>query len=381
MLAAGAKVGAYVEVKKSTIGAGAKVPHLSYIGDATIGAGVNIGAGSITANYDGVHKYETVIGDGAFIGTNTTLIAPVTVAAGGFTAAGSAITDDVAAGDLAVARGRQSAIPGWVRPPAARQHHGGRRRRLDFPPSGRAVGRVRRDPGTAGTAHHRTGEGVARVNHISITTRKSLMLFSGRGFPDLADEIAKYLEVDVTPQTIYDFANEEIFVRSEESVRGSDVFVIQSCGSPLNKSIMETLLMIDALKRASAKRITVVLPFYPYARQDKKHRGREPISARLIADLLKTAGAHRLMAVDLHTDQIQGFFDGPVDHLMALPLLTDYVGGQVRRRRPRRGLPRLRPGPHRGEVGPAARRPPGGLHPQDPGPEQAQPGGRRPRGR
>ncbi len=114
VLAAGAKVGAYVEVKKSTIGAGAKVPHLSYIGDATVGAGVNVGAGSITANYDGVHKYETVIGDGAFIGTNTTLIAPVTVAPGGFTAAGSAITDDVAAGELAVARGRQSAIPGWV---------------------------------------------------------------------------------------------------------------------------------------------------------------------------------------------------------------------------------------------------------------------------
>ncbi|MEO5833988.1 MAG: ribose-phosphate diphosphokinase [Nakamurella sp.] len=163
------------------------------------------------------------------------------------------------------------------------------------------------------------------MNHLTITNRKSLMLFSGRGFPDLADEIAKYVEVDVTPQTIYDFANEEIFVRSEESVRGADVFVIQSCGSPLNKSIMETLLMIDALKRASAKRITVVLPFYPYARQDKKHRGREPISARLVADLLKTAGAHRLMAVDLHTDQIQGFFDGPVDHLVALPLLSDYI--------------------------------------------------------
>ena len=166
------------------------------------------------------------------------------------------------------------------------------------------------------------------MNHISITTRKSLMLFSGRGFPDLAAEIAKDLEVDVTPQTIYDFANGEIFVRSEESVRGSDVFVIQSCGDPLNKSIMETLLMIDALKRASAKRITVVLPYYPYARQDKKHRGREPISARLVADLLKTAGAARLMAVDLHTDQIQGFFDGPVDHLMALPLLADYIANK-----------------------------------------------------
>ncbi len=154
---------------------------------------------------------------------------------------------------------------------------------------------------------------------------KSLMLFSGRGYPELADEVGKHLDVTVTPQDAYEFANGEIFVRYKESVRGSDAFVIQSCGAGINTWVMETLIMIDALKRASAKRITVVLPFYPYARQDKKHRGREPISARLMADLLKTAGAHRLMCVDLHTDQIQGFFDGPVDHLMAAPLLSDYV--------------------------------------------------------
>jgi len=164
------------------------------------------------------------------------------------------------------------------------------------------------------------------VNAISITSHKSMMLFSGRAYPELADEVAKYLEVSVTEQAAYDFANGEIFVRSEESVRGSDAFVIQSCGTPINHWVMETLLMIDAMKRASAKRITVVLPFYPYGRQDKKHRGREPISARLIADLLKTAGASRLMTVDLHTDQIQGFFDGPVDHLLAQPLLADYIG-------------------------------------------------------
>src|SRR6476620_6310170 len=148
------------------------------------------------------------------------------------------------------------------------------------------------------------------VNAISISSQKSMMLFSGRGYPELADEIGKYLDVTVTPQQAYEFANGEIFVRFEESVRGSDAFVVQSCGVPINTWVMETLIMIDALKRASAKRITVVLPFYPYARQDKKHRGREPISARLIADLLKTAGAQRLMTVDLHTDQIQGFFDG-----------------------------------------------------------------------
>ena len=166
------------------------------------------------------------------------------------------------------------------------------------------------------------------MNAISTNTRKSMLLFSGRGYPELADEVAGYLGSAVTPQSVYDFANGEIFVRPELSVRGTDSFIIQSCGVPINKWVMETLIMIDALKRASAKRITVVLPFYPYARQDKKHRGREPISARLIADLLKTAGAHRLMVVDLHTDQVQGFFDGPVDHLFAQPLLTDYISAK-----------------------------------------------------
>ncbi len=163
------------------------------------------------------------------------------------------------------------------------------------------------------------------MNGMTIQSSKNLMLFSGRAFPQLADDIGKDLGVLPVPTSAYDFANGEIFVRFEESVRGSDAFVVQSITTPVNTWLMETLLMVDALKRASAKRITVVLPFYPYARQDKKHRGREPISARLVADLFKTAGADRLMAVDLHTAQIQGFFDGPVDHLMALPILTDYV--------------------------------------------------------
>ena len=157
------------------------------------------------------------------------------------------------------------------------------------------------------------------------TTEKNLMVFSGRAHPELANEVARLLDTELVPTSAYDFANGEIYVRYEESVRGSDAFVIQSHSTPLNEAIMEQLIMIDALKRASAKRITVVLPFYGYARQDKKHRGREPISARLVADLFKTAGANRLMAVDLHTAQIQGFFDGPVDHLMALPILTEYV--------------------------------------------------------
>ncbi len=155
--------------------------------------------------------------------------------------------------------------------------------------------------------------------------QKNLMLFSGRAHPELAEAVSKELGVSVTPQTARDFANGEIFVRFEDSVRGSDAFVLQSHPAPLNTWLMEQLIMIDALKRGSAKRITAILPFYPYARQDKKHRGREPISARLVADLLKTAGADRIITVDLHTDQIQGFFDGPVDHMHAQGQLAEYV--------------------------------------------------------
>jgi ribose-phosphate pyrophosphokinase len=171
------------------------------------------------------------------------------------------------------------------------------------------------------------------MGEIRLSSEKRLRLFTGRGYPELAQEVADELGIPLTPTSAYDFANGEIFVRFEESVRGCDAFVIQSHTEPLNKQIMEQLIMVDALKRASAKRITVVVPFYGYARQDKKHRGREPISARLIADLFKTAGADRLMTVDLHTAQIQGFFDGPVDHLFALPLLTNYVGSKVDRSR------------------------------------------------
>ncbi len=157
------------------------------------------------------------------------------------------------------------------------------------------------------------------------TPEKNLMVFSGRAHPELANEIGDLLGSGLVPQSAYAFANGELYVRFEESVRGCDAFVIQSHTAPINEWLMEHLIMVDALKRASAKRITVVMPFYGYGRQDKKHRGREPISARLIADLFKTAGADRLITVDLHADQIQGFFDGPVDHLMALPILADYV--------------------------------------------------------
>src|SRR3978361_565955 len=163
------------------------------------------------------------------------------------------------------------------------------------------------------------------LSSMSATPKKSLMLLSGRYHPELVDEVAKHLDVAVTPQSAYNFANGEIFVRFEESVRGSDAFVLQSHSAPINDQIMEHLIMVDALKRASAKRIPVVMPFWGYSRQDKKHRGREPISARLIADMFKVAGADRIMTVDLHPPQIQGFFDAPVDHLFAMPVLAEHV--------------------------------------------------------
>jgi ribose-phosphate pyrophosphokinase len=152
---------------------------------------------------------------------------------------------------------------------------------------------------------------------------------TGRAHPDLGEEVAAHLGTDLCPVDAYEFANGEIFVRFKESVRGCDAFVMQSHTTPINTWIMEQMIMVDALKRASAKRITVIAPFYGYARQDKKHRGREPISARLMADLFKAAGADRLITVDLHTSQIQGFFDGPVDHLFALPLLADHIAQRV----------------------------------------------------
>ncbi len=160
---------------------------------------------------------------------------------------------------------------------------------------------------------------------VETVTSKRLLLATGRSHPALAEAVARELGVELAKLSAYDFANGEIFVRFEESVRGTDAFVLQSHTFPINKWIMEQLLLIDALRRASARRISVIMPYYGYARQDKKHRGREPISARLMADLLKTAGADRIMTVDLHTSQIQGFFDGPVDHLFAIKILAEHV--------------------------------------------------------
>jgi len=162
------------------------------------------------------------------------------------------------------------------------------------------------------------------VSGIKVTGEKRLVLVSGRSHPDLAERVAQELGVELLGSDLRTFANGEIYARYDESVRGCDAFVLQSHGTPINEWLMEQLIMVDALKRASAKRITVVAPFYPYARQDKKGRGREPISARLVADLYKAAGADRIMSVDLHTAQIQGFFDGPLDHLFAMPVLLKH---------------------------------------------------------
>jgi len=167
------------------------------------------------------------------------------------------------------------------------------------------------------------------VTGVTATSQKKLMLLGGRAYPQLLSEVAYGMGIEPAPARLYDFANGEIMVRFLESVRGCDAFVLQSHTAPINHWIMEHLIMVDALKRASAKRITVVMPFFGYARQDKKSAGREPISARLVADLFATAGADRLMAVDLHTAQIQGFFDGPVDHLFALPILADYLAAKL----------------------------------------------------
>jgi ribose-phosphate pyrophosphokinase len=163
------------------------------------------------------------------------------------------------------------------------------------------------------------------MSELSHNVDKKLVLATGRAHPELAEEVARCLNTELLPMSAYDFANGEIYVRSGESVRGKEVFIIQAHPAPLNNWLMEQLIMVDSMKRASARGITVVSPFYPYSRQDKKGRGREPISARLVADLYKTAGADRIMSVDLHTAQIQGFFDGPVDHLFAIPLLADHI--------------------------------------------------------
>lgn len=160
---------------------------------------------------------------------------------------------------------------------------------------------------------------------MELVPRKRLEIYSGRSHPQLATEVALHLDVSLGSVDLREFADGEIYCRFGESIRGKDIFIIQSHARPVNSAIFEQLNMIDAAKRASAKRITAVCPYYGYSRQDRKASGREPITAKLVADLLATAGADRIITLDLHSGQIQGFFDGPVDHLTAMPVLIDYL--------------------------------------------------------
>lgn len=152
-----------------------------------------------------------------------------------------------------------------------------------------------------------------------------MKLFTGTANPALAQEIANYLNITLGGVEISRFANGEIYVRFKESIRGVDVFVVQPFAKPVNETLMELLIMVDALKRASAGRITTIIPFYAYARQEKKTAPREPITARMVADILSTAGVDRIVTMDLHAPAIQGFFSIPVDHLTALPKLSQYI--------------------------------------------------------
>ena len=305
-------MGSYVEVKNSEIGTGTKVPHLTYVGDATIGEHSNIGAATVFVNYDGVDKHRSTVGDHVRIGSDTMIVAPREIGDGAYTAAGSVITQDVPPGAMAVGRARQRNVADWVL-----------RRRAGTPSAEAAERAAGRNP----SRNRRTGGGRALMaKTLQVAGRKSLVLLSGGAYPELADEIAA-LHRRASHARRPGASSRTASCSSGPTTRYAAPTRSSSSRTPrpINDWLMESLILVDALKRASAKRITVVAPFYPYARQDKKHRGREPISARLIADLFRTAGANRLMAVDLHTAQIQGFFDGPVDHLFAMPLLAEHV--------------------------------------------------------
>jgi ribose-phosphate pyrophosphokinase len=307
VLRAGAKAGTFVEVKNSDVGAGAKIPHLSYIGDADVGELTNLGATTITANYDGRAKHRTVIGRDVRTSVDTTLVAPDTLGHHG---------------------GRAAARPRH-RAPAPDQYRGLRRPR----PRGPRVGR----PGAGFTLRADMSSAIDTRTQPSraslpIDYNKRLMLFGGRANPQLAVDIADKLGVELGPVTLKTFSDGEVYCRYEESIRGADVFIVQSiCGNAqhgitANDSLMELLFMIDAAVGASAHRVIAVTPWFGYSRQDKKSAPREPISARLVARMLEAAGVDRVLTMDLHAGQIQGFFQKPVDHMTALFMLTQYFG-------------------------------------------------------
>src|ERR687894_2394666 len=165
-----------------------------------------------------------------------------------------------------------------------------------------------------------------RDGHLTQTTEKRLMLFSGEGYPELAERIADRLDMDLGGVELLRFSGGEMYARYLDSVRGADMFIVQSLGEPINRNLMQLLIMIDADQRASAKRITAVIPWFAYSRQDRKTKPREPITARLVANMIGVAGAERVMTMDLHVGQIEGFFSFPVDHLTAMHTFVDHFG-------------------------------------------------------
>ena len=176
-----------------------------------------------------------------------------------------------------------------------------------------------------GLGHHAPPEGMPVGHAIGLQPKKRLMLVSGSSNPALADKIATQLGIELGQVKLKQFANGETYCRYEESIRGADMFIVQTACDPVDTHLMELLIMVDAARLASAKRITAVIPWYFYARQDKKSRPREPITARLVADLLQTAGVDRVLTMDLHAGQVQGFFKIPVDHMTAVPMFAQYV--------------------------------------------------------
>ena len=269
--------------------------HFSYLGDAASARDTNIGAGTITCNFDGVDKHRTEIGADVFIGSDYHAGRAGHDRRRCDTGAGSVVTRDVAAGR----HGRR-------RPGRVIQRDSAERGATDEE-TGMMDGRL------AGLHRQRAPAAGARRSCVS-SRRRSAGLSSGS------------------------WRNGETRVKLEENVRGSDVFIIQSMCKPADHHLMELLLMIDAARRASAARITAVIPYYGYAKQEKKTAGREPISAKLVANLIVTAGADRVLTLDLHAPAIEGFFDIPVDHLRATPLLAERfkrIGcGRSRRRQP-----------------------------------------------
>ena len=328
VLAERSKAGTFVEIKNSRVGVGAKVPHLSYIGDADVGERTNLGAGTITANYDGREKHRTTIGAGVKGGVHTSLVAPVTLGDDSYTAAGSVVTDEVPAGCIGDRASPPAQHRGLLR--AARTRRNFQPLSARSPPGGRARSAQTACPAFTLRSMAMDTRPKPAPTSLPIDYNKRLMLFAGRANPQLAADIAAKLNVDIGPVTLKTFSNGEVYCRYQESIRGADVFIVQStCGNPrtgvtANDSLMELLFMIDAAVGASAHRVIAVTPWFGYSRQDKKSAPREPISARLVARMLEAAGADRVLTMDLHAGQIQGFFQKPVDHMTALFMLTQY---------------------------------------------------------